>query len=70
MTGERVGAVFDPEDEGSIARAVRALVEGAGALSAMSSRARELAETRYNWEIEKTKLIGLYDRLAIARSTS
>ena len=70
VTGERVGAVFDPEDEESIARAVRALVEDAGALAAMSSRARELAETRYNWEIEKTKLIGLYDRLAIARSTS
>jgi glycosyltransferase involved in cell wall biosynthesis len=69
VSGEGVGAVFDPADEDSIARAMTGLFADRSALASMRARARAAAERTYNWDIEKPKLLGLYERLA-ARSTS
>jgi glycosyltransferase involved in cell wall biosynthesis len=69
VTGQGAGTVFDPADEASIARAVSELFSDPPALASMRARARKAAERTYNWDIEKLKLLALYERLA-ARSTS
>jgi len=64
------GELCDPGSEQSIVDALRAFVAlGPSARAAMGQRARHLAETRYNWDIEKAKLLEVYERLA-ARSTA
>jgi glycosyltransferase involved in cell wall biosynthesis len=64
------GILCNPGDRHSVIAALRALVDLESAeRAAMGARARLLAESRYNWDIEKAKLLGLYERLA-ARSTS
>lgn len=64
-----VGALFDPASPASIAAAIRGLLEDPERLAEMSAISRRLAETRDNWDIEKCRLLDVYDRLA-ARSTS
>ena len=64
-----VGATFEPAREASIAGAVLGLFSDRGRLAAMGARARELAVTRYNWDLEKVRLLEVYDRLA-SSSTS
>ncbi|MBE0417155.1 MAG: glycosyltransferase [Coriobacteriia bacterium] len=63
VAGERVGALFDPGDPSSIASAIRSLIDHPEERREMARRARELAETRYNWDIESRKLLVLYERL-------
>lgn len=64
------GLVCDPSDVDAIAAALRQLVAlGPEGRAAMGARARHLAESTYNWDLEKQKLLEVYDRLA-ARSTS
>jgi glycosyltransferase involved in cell wall biosynthesis len=69
VDGERVGVTFDPADASSIAAALSVLASDPDARSGMGARARHLAETRYNWDIEKLELLRLYEELA-TRSTS
>lgn len=64
-----VGLLFDPGDPASVAHAIRLLIQDPSRRLQMSMRSRALAETRDNWDVEKLKLLALYDRLA-ARSTS
>jgi glycosyltransferase involved in cell wall biosynthesis len=66
---EGVGAVFDPASEAAIAAAVRGILGEPALLQAMRARARELAVTRYNWDVEQGGLLELYERLT-ARSTA
>jgi glycosyltransferase involved in cell wall biosynthesis len=65
------GMVADPLNPEAMVRALAQLAEDTDLRATMGARARELAEARYNWGIEKQKLIALYDELALAaRSTS
>lgn len=68
VEAERVGATFDPASVDSIAAALRTLVEDASARKEMGARARRLAETKYNWDIEKLKLLALYESLDASAS--
>ncbi len=64
VTEERVGAlVEDPTDPGSIAGAVRELLDGPEPLTEIGVRARAAAMRRYNWEMEEPVLLGVFDRL-------
>jgi glycosyltransferase involved in cell wall biosynthesis len=63
VVGEGVGAVFDPTSEESIAAAISGLLADAGTLREMGERARELAETRYNWDVESERLLEAYASL-------
>lgn len=60
-----VGFVFDPADVHSIAAALRELVVDAAGRAEMGARARGLAEAVYNWDIEKQKLLDLYQWLEV-----
>lgn len=61
--GDELGLMFDPEDPVSIAEALNHLVSNAKLRREMGTRARFLAETKYNWDIEKRKLLDLYASL-------
>jgi len=63
------GVVVDPDDSRAVVSALRDLAADPAKRQRMGASARRLAETRYNWDVEKLKLLELYDRLA-ARSTS
>lgn len=64
VTEERVGTLIeDPTDPASIAKAVRELIDGDEPLESIGQRARSAALARYNWDIEKSKLLEVYDRL-------
>ena len=63
VEGESIGLTFDPAEVHSIAAALRALAEDPSARAEMGARARFLAETKYNWDIEKRKLLDIYASL-------
>ncbi|MDI6901117.1 MAG: glycosyltransferase family 4 protein [Anaerosomatales bacterium] len=58
-----VGTVFDPADVDSIASAITRLAENPQVRREMGTRARALAEERYNWDVDARRLIEAYDRL-------
>jgi glycosyltransferase involved in cell wall biosynthesis len=61
---ERVGTLIaDPTDPASIVSAVRALIDGPESLAEIGRRARGAALARYNWEIERPKLLAVYEEL-------
>lgn len=65
------GIVTDPSNSEAMVRALSQVAKDADLRATMGARAREMAETRYNWDSEKQRLIALYDGLApAARSTS
>lgn len=70
VTDERVGLTFDPSDTGSISIALETLTADPMARRQMGGRARMLAETRYNWTIEKQALLDAYARLAATTALS
>jgi glycosyltransferase involved in cell wall biosynthesis len=61
----RVGSVFDPRKPEAIAAAIREVIFNPGH-DDMRERAALVARTRYSWEIESQKLIGLYSKVATA----
>lgn len=61
---ERVGALIsDPEDPSSIAEAVNRVLADPSELAAMGQRARGVALSRYNWELEREKLAAVFAAL-------
>ncbi|MDA3936858.1 MAG: glycosyltransferase family 4 protein [Actinomycetota bacterium] len=62
-----IGETFDPASPQSIAEAITALVEDETRRKGAGGRARVLAETEFNWEIESRRLLDLYERFAQAR---
>lgn len=59
------GRVVDPADVRAIAHALQQFIDlGPEGRAAMGARARELAETKYNWDLEKRKLLDVYESLA------
>jgi glycosyltransferase involved in cell wall biosynthesis len=59
-----LGAVCDPTDPASIARAIRSILDLPPAdRVALRTRCRQAALERWNWEIEGAKLVALYERL-------
>lgn len=67
VEGTGAALLFDPEDAGSIAGALRALVSDPVRRGQMGERGRRLAETLYNWDVEKLVLTELYDGVGAAR---
>jgi glycosyltransferase involved in cell wall biosynthesis len=57
------GLLADPTDPLSIARAVEMIIREPDMAEQMGKRGRHAVETNYNWEIEETKLIQLYENL-------
>jgi glycosyltransferase involved in cell wall biosynthesis len=57
------GLLVDPLDPAAIAGAVRHLLERPAEAEEMGRRGREAVRTRFNWEREADKLLGLYRRL-------
>ena len=59
-----LGELCDPADPKSIATAISALLTlDPSARLALRQRCREAARSRWNWEHEAERLIGLYDRI-------
>jgi glycosyltransferase involved in cell wall biosynthesis len=56
--------IRDPSDSASIAEAVRSLVEGADDLETIGARGRNAALSRYNWDVERPKLVDVFTRVA------
>jgi glycosyltransferase involved in cell wall biosynthesis len=63
VDGEGVGVKAAPRDPDSIASAIRWLIEHPQEREEMAARARTLAETTYNWEVQSGRLLDLYERL-------
>jgi len=64
VSEERVGALIgDPTDPVSTAEAVRELIDGDEPLSAYGVRGMKAVRERYNWSLEKRKLIDVYTGL-------
>jgi hypothetical protein len=61
------GIAVDPENPAQIADALNCLLGDDGLRARMSRRARELAETEYNWERASRVLLEVYDRLLTKR---
>jgi glycosyltransferase involved in cell wall biosynthesis len=51
-----IGALCDPDDPDSVVRALNGLLRDRAALAAMGARARQSAETRWNWRLEAERL--------------
>lgn len=66
---EDMAMLVDALTPRAVALVLERLAEDRDVLRGMRAESRRLAETRYNWDIEKQKLLDVYDRLA-ARSTS
>lgn len=69
VEGEDVGVTFDPADVASIAAALTRLATDPEERAAMGARARRLAETKYNWDLEKQRLLEVYERLGAASAS-
>ena len=54
-----VGATFDPANAQDIARAVNQVLNSAD-LASMRQRAKEIAQSRYCWEVESQQLLAVY----------
>lgn len=63
LENEQIGLVCDPEDPGDMARRLLEMARDLAMRKRMGARARELSEERYNWDIEKGKLVALYVEL-------
>jgi len=63
VVGEEIGKVFDPADQGSIARAIASVLGSDEQRLEMGRRARQLAEERYNWQVESKRFLSMYEQL-------
>jgi glycosyltransferase involved in cell wall biosynthesis len=67
VEGDEVGVTFSPDVTESIATALQRITDDRAGMREMARRARHLAETKYNWDIEKQTLLELYERLDASR---
>jgi glycosyltransferase involved in cell wall biosynthesis len=66
-----LGAVCDPADPASVARAIRSILELSDAeRDALRARCLRAAHERWNWETESARLVALYDSLALEAAGS
>jgi glycosyltransferase involved in cell wall biosynthesis len=66
-----LGAVCDPADPASVARAIRSILDLSGEeRDALRARCLRAAHERWNWETESAKLVALYDSLALEAAGS
>ncbi len=63
VEGSDCGMCVNPEAPAEIARAVRRLAGNEEERSRMSARGMAAVRTRYNWEAEVEKLVGLYEEM-------
>jgi len=63
VDGAGCGLLVNPLSPQAIADAVRWLLEHPGEAEAMGRRGRDAVLSRYNWGLEKTKMLQLYDDL-------
>jgi glycosyltransferase involved in cell wall biosynthesis len=63
IIGENVGTVFDPDKPEDIARAINWIITEPGLLKMMKDNALRCSRETYNWEIQGTRLLGIYRRL-------
>lgn len=63
LEGNRCGICVNPLDPADIARGIRHIVEHPEEAAEMGANGRKAVETRYNWEVEETKLDTLYRSL-------
>jgi glycosyltransferase involved in cell wall biosynthesis len=61
------GIVADPGNAGEIARLLNDLLSDPQRWSTLSQKARQSAETRYNWEVESRKLLAVYQDLTTGK---
>jgi glycosyltransferase involved in cell wall biosynthesis len=57
------GVVVAPDDAFAVARAIQAMVDDPETAERMGRRGRALVVQEYNWEMERRKLLALYERL-------
>ncbi len=62
---EGCGLLVDPLNPCAIAEAVGWLLDNPGEAEEMGRRGRQAVLSRYNWEVEERKLLGLYERLRL-----
>jgi glycosyltransferase involved in cell wall biosynthesis len=66
-----LGAVCDPADPASVARAIRSILDlGQAERDALRARCLRAAHERWNWETESARLVALYDSLALEAAAS
>lgn len=63
ISDQGCGLVVNPVDVQEIANAIIYLMEHPEKARKMGERGRELARTKYNWELEERKLLSFYDAL-------
>jgi glycosyltransferase involved in cell wall biosynthesis len=67
--GGVLGAVCDPGDVGAIAEAICSILRLAPAdLAELHRRCRQAADERWNWEIEATTLLAVYEEVLRGRT--
>ena len=60
---EECGVIVDVWDGGNVAKALLYLIENPSTTEAMKKRGHKAFLTKYNWDIEKKKLLEVYKRL-------
>jgi glycosyltransferase involved in cell wall biosynthesis len=66
-----LGAVCDPADPASVARAIRSILDlTEDERNALRARCLRAAHERWNWETESARLVALYDSLAVEAAGS
>jgi glycosyltransferase involved in cell wall biosynthesis len=63
IDGAGCGVLVDPLNPGSIADAMRSILENPAEAEAMGRRGRQAVERSYNWDTEAGKIMGLYKKL-------
>lgn len=61
--GADCGLLVDPLDPVKIAEAIKWLLENPGEAEAMGKRGKQAVEEKYNWDIEKKKLLTFYEKI-------
>jgi glycosyltransferase involved in cell wall biosynthesis len=58
-----VGIAVDPTQPGLFADAIERLVRSPEATRAMGEAGRRAVRERFNWDVERARLLGIYDEI-------